>query len=714
MPVTVVTPDDLTLIYTQIDALTASVADLGARVVALEAYHEQPPTDPAVQITTDPQVYPAGYMPATAVQVDGRWLFMPIMGHNHVPDSNNSVRGYDPVTDAWTVWQGDLSTQITRDQWYAGQDTTPPSASGRNNSLVFYLPWSQEVAVVSPGASLAGNHGVWSLTEKRWTHLVPNGQQADFIPGISYPSESEKGWTIPWNAAHAVCEDLQALLMYGGTDTDTLYVFRWQPDGGYLAERHNSQPFGAVNSLRQGGCCRGQHFYLFGGAASYNTPALARAWRVDLQTLAWEQLPDMPAPTGGYTIAVYDQDHDKIVVVDNAGGPQAYVYDPVANSWTDATGDLGLPNPLRAMGAYVPGHGLFLRGGYFNGRGWAASAQVWTARLSAPVVSEPPVDPPTNTLVVTEYAGAVGTPTGGGSKHGSYCYAPELDRVYAFGGDYSTGGSYHREVFARAQGALWQQESGYCPADKADPWPRGRCEAGWSWDAGRGRFWMFAGVYEENHSSQCGYPASELMYAYVMCFDPAAKVWSIPTQSAPLGGSIKKHGIFDAQADRLLTVMPGSTSVIYAFDIPAGQWSEFATYPGYLWQRGQMTTAGRKWYFTDEANIALIEMDLDTAQFTSLGPLPEDPHADDGVGLFAPQGLLAAWGGQIAYTYHYKRNTIWLYELVTGAWSKHVLAPTGRDVYGNDLYTVGDALVVGGGNGVAWNEPGYFFEIRRP
>lgn len=343
----------------------------------------------AVHITDDPSINGTGWSHAFAIRSPDTdtWLFMPLMGHNHVPDSDNSVRVYNPNTDRWTYWQHDLSDKLTRDEWFAGRSTSPPAASGRNNYIGFYLPWEGQggqLWIAAPGGSLAGNHGIYDIAEKRWIHLVPNGQKPQFAP-ITYTNETAYELVEGWNYADVVCEDLRTLVRYGGKNEGVLVVVR--PDeerrGHYLATGYTHQPPGQRSDIRNSAICVDGNVYIFGGTKLWKGEALTEVWKLDVESLEWEQTPPTPEPIPALATVTYDPNRHSAVIVFGDGTSRVGLYNLRTGEYDDLTDVLKLPAANNVTGAYLPGTGHLYRGGVWGNAGWESARQVWCISVNA-------------------------------------------------------------------------------------------------------------------------------------------------------------------------------------------------------------------------------------------------------------------------------------------------------------------------------------------
>ncbi|WP_440997111.1 hypothetical protein [Arhodomonas sp. SL1] len=350
-------------------------------------------------ITKDPEGYAMGWASGYAVadpDGDGT-LFMPLMGHNHVPDSNNAMRAYDPAADRWLVWQQANHDALSRDQWFAwGDPSSPvwtntdrdpffPYASGRNNYMGFYVPWegeSGQLWLTSPFTT-AGNHGIWDFSHKAWIHLVARTEREGFLPA-DYANEGAKYLIKEWNLATATCPARETLVAYGGKNDGHLYLIEPQ-DGGaqpYVVRRHTGQPPGPRNYARRLGICAGEYFYLFGGTKKYRGPKLAETWRLHVPTVRWERLADAPVPINDAATVTYDSTANAAVVFQGLQSNRVLVYELEGNRWRDISREAGMPVGDRAVGAYIPGVGHIYRGGEWDNGGWGSHAEVYCLSLN--------------------------------------------------------------------------------------------------------------------------------------------------------------------------------------------------------------------------------------------------------------------------------------------------------------------------------------------
>lgn len=340
----------------------------------------------ALHLTDDPQGNVMGWSHAFAVRDPRtqRWLFMPLMGQNHTPDTDNSVRVYDAHTDQWEYWQRDLHDQLSREEWFAGKNTDPPSASGRNNYIGFYLPWEGEAGqlwIAAPGNSLAGNHGIFDIAERRWTHLVPNDEKARFAP-IEYANDLAHALVNGWNYADVVCKGRRTLVRYGGKNSGTLVVVEPDADGRrYTATGYGSQAPGPRNNVRNAAICVGGRVYLFGGAPKWRGEPVRDVWRFDLDHKEWEQLSPTEHPVPPSAVVTYDPDANRAAILFSDGTNRYATYNLETGVYRDLTDALGLPSSLRASGAFVPGVGHLYRGGEWGNGGWTSHRKVYCVSL---------------------------------------------------------------------------------------------------------------------------------------------------------------------------------------------------------------------------------------------------------------------------------------------------------------------------------------------
>lgn len=343
----------------------------------------------AAHITDDPSINGMGWSHAFAIRspASSAWLYMPLMGHNHTPGSDNSVRVYDPSTDRWTYWQKDLHEQLTKAEWFAGRSTSPPSASGRNNYIGFYLPWEGrhgQLWIAAPGDTLASNHGIYDIAKKRWIHLVPNDRKRQFAP-ITYTNEAAYKFVNGWNYADVVCEEHRTLVRYGGKNEGILIVVR--PDekrpGHYLATGYRQQRPGRRNNIRDSGICVGGDVYIFGGAKNWKGKPLREVWKLNVKTLEWSSLPPTPVPIPAMAAVTYDPHRGSAVIVFGDNTKRVGAYNLKSGAYDDLTDVLKLPSAQNITGTYLPGTGHLYRGGVWGNAGWESARQIWCISVDA-------------------------------------------------------------------------------------------------------------------------------------------------------------------------------------------------------------------------------------------------------------------------------------------------------------------------------------------
>jgi hypothetical protein len=336
-----------------------------------------------VQITQDPENYSMGWAHAFSVQDPStkEWTFLPLMGETHSPATNNSIRIYNPAKDKWTYWQRDLHHQLSKKEWFAGQQTTPPSASGRDNFAGFYLPWegkSGQLWIASPGR-VASNHGIFDIAQKRWVRLVQNQNRTDFAP-IRYSNKLAKNFVNGWNFADAACENRKTLVRYGGKQEGILVIVEKKGEG-YVATGYHNQPPGPRNQVRNSGICVDGQFFLFGGNKTYRGEPLSEVWRLDLGNREWQRMPPTPYPIPPLAQVTYDPDIQGAVILFNKGN-RFGTYDLKTGGFQNLTEELDLPVAEGVVGAFVPGAGHFYRGGAWGNGNWRTSNLVYCVSLA--------------------------------------------------------------------------------------------------------------------------------------------------------------------------------------------------------------------------------------------------------------------------------------------------------------------------------------------
>lgn len=702
-------------------------------------------------------------------------LFVWCFGYSHVPPNNSAVIYYDLLNDVWGYLQQDRSNEYPSTYPELGNlDDVVCNRNNHAQFFADFCSqiWTgggfTEIEDQNDWQPM--NHGIMFLSERNatypgdrnWKYIwrgdgnltrdfgvsAANGGSMlkgdpgyDIIKGVD-PNTSNVMTAI--NAATAVNNTLRCFVRVGGliyktnnvTDAFTNMIAVWEqnPDGPeewvyYEEELPNGDPAypPQINAARgASACCAGENFYVYCRRVQASDDGRQREfWRFHIPTRTWTRLAKCPL-SRLYASLVYVESTNQIVMLcggdgsvggtddANAATNDLLVYDIATDQWIDYSADSTIRRLNMPLAAYWPtGDKIAVRGGT---SGQTADG---TANLSNTDLSTLEFFRVVNTEISVDDIEEIvdsGKPMGRNGKHFVLAPNPLNGRYYMFGGDYTAGdggSSYKRQVWSMdpENGGLWTLEAGYCPQNQTDPWPRGRCEAGWIWHPGEACFYTFAGVYAENTSSFCGYDAATMNYAYVMRFHPDTRTWSIPAQDARPFSNIAKHGFYDYLRNRLITLRPsGGGSTLWAFNIGDGTWESIGSYGTYLWARGDQSRRGRKLFFVAENEAKLIAFDLDSQAWEDLGLLPEDPHADDASGgLFAPQGMLAYWGRKdvLAFTHHYRRNAIWFYDCRTQQWISRVLAaPSGNDILGTTLFAspLGGPLVWGTRNDLGWNE----------
>lgn len=365
----------------------ATAASLLAFLLAASTASSAEYTPRSTLITEDPEGYTMGWSHAFTVRhpETGKPVFMPLMGHNHSPNTNNSVRVYHPEEDRWEYWQPDLHKQLSQEEWFAGGTTDPPSASGRNNYIGFYLPWegsAGQLWIAAPGGSLASNHGIFDIAERRWVRLRQNENKPDFAP-VDYTNEAALAFVNGWNYLDVTCDSLRTLIRYGGKKDGILVLVEPDPSGShYEVTGYRNQPPGQRNDVRTSGLCREGQVYLFGGARKWKGDALREVWRLDVESREWHQMPFTPVPVPTHAVVTYDAQVDKAVILFSDGTNRIASYDLSDGTYEDLTNHVDLPTSSRAAGSFVPGVGHLYRGGEWGNGGWTSHRRVYCVSLT--------------------------------------------------------------------------------------------------------------------------------------------------------------------------------------------------------------------------------------------------------------------------------------------------------------------------------------------
>lgn len=238
----------------------------------------------------------------------------------------------------------------------------------------------------------------------------------------------------------------------------------------------------------------------------------------------------------------------------------------------------------------------------------------------------------------------------GTTKHISPGYNPSDGRIYLTAGDYSVAGtgassSYRQETWSlslkdRASApddptAGWRLEYPYCGTGLQPKWPD---FGGFHWDAGRKLFWWVAGVSEVNISAPCAGETPDKVdnphfsVGHVMTYDPATKVWA---NAGPKGPAFTKvwDTVYDAAADRLVTVRQGSSSgdvYVDLYDAKSSTWSKQHVFAQPAITRtlyglrgyGALDPITRTLYYIEAVYGHLMALDLSAMTLADLGPVP--------------------------------------------------------------------------------------------
>ncbi|OYV27918.1 MAG: hypothetical protein B7W98_00735 [Parcubacteria group bacterium 20-58-5] len=622
-------------------------------------------------VSRDPDNHVMGWSSAQRVvdPASGHEMLVVSVGQDHYAQTDNAVRGYDPITNQWTFYTQNTGT---------GFDTAEAlvAIAGRNNENQWYLPWLQQLWIaggeINPGPQ---NHGMLTLKTGIWKLWPTIGE---FGTGIINFSAAQRAATYPngpldaINGACCVCPDLKMVLKYGGgrygNPDDTLTVMQQQADGTFSVTTHKGPV--ALLKVRNAAVCVGTTMYLYGGFTGTNSAPSTQLWKCDLTTFTWTQLADGPS-SHSYQAVTHDTKRNQLVVYGGDGTGALLIHDIGSNVWTDRTADAGLDGVVYPLGVYIEALDVHLYHGgdrYTGGvdEGWSTDARIdalqldeaipWVPTGAQPVTStstpvatttptttpsapEAATGPTTGATLATLPTGqwyAIETPSKGngpyygdntydGLKHVSIALCPTDGRLYFEAGDYASPGnieSYQQGTYSlslpdrlagTSRDAGWREEYPYCGSGIQ---PKHPDTVGWVWDSKRNVFILVPGECVINGTSNCPGESTNpvddpnFLFNHMMEFDPANKNWSdVGAQSdgqMPYGNNWKSA--YDATTDSIIRFGDGGSGAVAShYSRAARTWKDYTLGPN---KAGGTIYISNSFVGIDEAGRAIYTIDI--------------------------------------------------------------------------------------------------------
>jgi hypothetical protein len=354
-----------------------------------------------VGLTPDPAGYSLGF--ARAHWTGSKMLVF--FGNSHNSTGNNSVRAFDPASNAWEyLWPNSNGTD---------------GLQNRDNHASLYVPRLDELwvwggsglenygkAIGNPSV-LAFCGGRFSVSQKRW---LAKGTTADCYGAFSGVVQNFGGFHA--NVATAWSAEADMGVIFGGSGNG-LYDDQWiiEPNPGGSQPYKMSEFLGSRPPARSQAqnlmVAVGRDFYLLGGYAGAdvngNWTFVNDLWKFSSATRTWTRLPNPPNVNYTPTLT-YDSDRHALVAWVN---DKIYVYSIASQQWADMT-PVGLPCLFNQIGVYAPTAKLHLfEGGNRCSDAGSPGPQVYAVSLgtSSPQAVSAPT--PASTIKAT-YLGASG------------------------------------------------------------------------------------------------------------------------------------------------------------------------------------------------------------------------------------------------------------------------------------------------------------------
>ncbi len=416
---------------------------------------------------------------------------------------DNSVRGYDPVTNSWEYL-------FPNNNGTSGLQNRDNHGSLYVNQLDEFWVWGgSHLETLPPGTALRS--GRFSISKKQWvaTALTDEGAFTGVVKTFGGGLiDSAMDWSAQANMG----------IIFGGSEqgnqSNRYWIIEANPAGPEpykMSEIIGGTRPPVRDHVEQNLVAFGPDFYLFGGAYQDPTDMQYKArtdlWKFSSQTRTWTQLADAAGPLAGSARVSVDIDRNAIVAW---AGTRLLVYSISLGTWSDQT-PAGLPFLNNHLAVYSPTAKIHIYDGG-NKQDGTSSFGVYGVTLDGSVTPPPPPPPsgfdiPSRTWVARSWT--VGNAPGiGGAKHLRLMQNPLNGRIYFDGGDIA--GSFQANTQALFSYDVptnaWTEEYPSCGRE-GDIIPGGPDEVGWVFDTKRNVFWSMPGFFFVNQSGPgaCGF-----------------------------------------------------------------------------------------------------------------------------------------------------------------------------------------------------------------
>jgi len=193
-----------------------------------------------------------------------------------------------------------------------------------------------------------------------------------------------------------------------------------------------------------------------------------------------------------------------------------------------------------------------------------------------------PIDIPVRTWVKRTMPVSGSGPCPYGCKHMRLAHNPVNGRIYFCGGDYTTDDGFldsgRNEMYSYDVATdSWRLEFPYC-APSGQVQPSHPDEVGWAYDTTRNKFWMLPGYMGAQGGADgglCPAGTSTMIRWETMTFDPATKVWTLPSVPEANVPTLGDNGFaqYDPVTDTIIQFEYTGVCKVGIFDIKANTWT---------------------------------------------------------------------------------------------------------------------------------------------
>lgn len=245
------------------------------------------------------------------------------------------------------------------------------------------------------------------------------------------------------------------------------------------------------------------------------------------------------------------------------------------------------------------------------------------------------------------------------SKHMTWAYNPNDQRLYHIGGDFDSGDgatrpqSYRQDQYSLSlverwadkanRNAGWRLEYPYCGPDGGVQ-PKSPDFVGWVWDSLRKVFWFVPGTSVIPVAAVCGDRTvstssdAKYLFNHLMTYDPSQTVltkrWTDYGQDTTPWRAEKWMSVYDPVNDNIIRF--GSNEAVDIYDIQSGTWESFKLahgLPRTVRIFGEMLAVdleSRFIYAIDWYAARLMRWNMDTRKLDDLGAVPDGPLSAQG------------------------------------------------------------------------------------